>query len=277
LATLVGAALLALGANAFAGVDGTYNPADGYTNVVQLNFQLDNGKMVKDPGTLAWRVDGNGNVYVAFVQPLSINDNTYGTNSIGWGNTSHSFSNLVGSDKGHFDFKNGAGQTVMSFDLDYISLNKTNGTYSSAGVTGGDGRITIGSASNVLQWGTSLGYNLNTLGYSQYTTNSPAATPARNPDGSIDYSKPYMNSAAPGWDYSITYEVLISAAAFGPSGFGSVSVPYAHDSPSKFGQNTIVVVPEPSTYVAMFGVFALLLFTHAKQVAKRKAAEQRRG
>jgi hypothetical protein len=277
LATLVAAVTMAFGSNAFAGVDGTYNAADGYTNVQQLNFQLDNGTMVKDPGTLAWRVDAQGNVYVAFVQPLSINDNTYGTNAIGWGSKGHTFSNLTGSDKGHFDFKNAAGQSVMSFDLDYISQNKTGGGYTSLGVTGGDGKISTGSASNVLQWGTSLGYNLNTLGYSQYTTNSPAATPQKDAQGNIDYSKPYLNSAAPGWDYSITYEVLVSAAAFGPSGFGSVSVPYAHDSPSKLGQNTIIVVPEPSTYVALFGVFALLLVTHAKQVAKRKAAERARG
>jgi hypothetical protein len=276
-ATLVAVTLIAFGSNASAGVDGTYSSNDNYTNVQQLSFQLDNGKMVADPGTLAWRVDSNGNVFVAFVQPLSINDNTYGANAIGWGKTKHSFSNLVGSDKGHFDFTNGAGQTVLSFDLDYISQSKTNkNSYTSLGVTGGDGKVQTGSASSVLQWGTSLGYDLNTLGYSQYTTDSPAATPQMDSKGNIDYSKPYLNSAAPGWDYSITYEVMISAAAFGPSGFGSVTVPYAHDSPSKFGQNTIVVVPEPSTYVAMLAVFALLLVTHAKQVTKRKVKNQTR-
>jgi hypothetical protein len=271
LAALVAVSLLAFGSTASATVDGTYTPGE-YTNVTSLSFQLDNGTAVQNPGTLAWSVDSSGNVFVAFVQPLSINDNTYGTNAIGWGSKGHKFNDLVGSDKGHFDFTNGAGQVVLSFDLDYISQNKTTGTYTSLGVTGGDGKVSKGSSSSVVQWGTSLGYDLNTLGFSQYTTNSPAATPAHNPDGSIDYSKPYSNSAAPGWDYSITYEVMISAAAFGPSGFGSVDVPYAHDSPSKFGQNTIIVVPEPSTYLGGAALIALLIGLHARAVLKKKHA-----
>src|SRR4029079_2091406 len=149
LATLVAVTLIAFGSNASAGVDGNYNSNDNYTNVQQLSFQLDNGKMVADPGTLAWRVDSSGNVFVAFVQPLSINDNTYGANAIGWGSKGHTFGNLVGSDKGHFDFTNSAGQIVLSFDLDYISQSKTNkNSYTSLGVTGGDGKVQKGSASS---------------------------------------------------------------------------------------------------------------------------------
>ena len=257
-------------------VDGVFTPSDAYSNVQSINFQLDNGHMVPDPGTLAWSTDAQGNVYVAFVQPLSINDNTYGANSIGWvdkhGHPSeHRFDNLVGSDRGHFDFFNGAGQLALSFDLDYITRGQNN-TYISMGVTGGDGRVQHGSSSNVLQWGTSLGFNLNTLGHSSFTTDSPATMPHLNPDGTIDYSQPYFDPlSAPGWVYYIEYEVQVSAAAFGASGFGHVVVPYAHDSPSKFGQNTIVVVPEASTYIA--GLFALLIafVSRIKWPSKRRA------
>jgi hypothetical protein len=296
-AAFLAAAITGVSATASAAVDGHYNPGE-YTNVTQIFFRLDNGNTVPDPGTLAWRVDASGNVFVAFVQPLSINDNTYGANSIGWtdkkGNPStHSFGNLTGSDRAHFDFTNAAGQAVLSFDLDYITKSSLGSSgFASLGVTGGDGRVDRGNAAWVVQWGTSLDYNLNNiagrgtnnnapgLGYSQYTVDSPAATPHRRADGSIDYSRPYMNSAAPGWDYNITYEVMISAAAFGPSGFGSVTVPFAHNSPSKFGQNTIPVcppsdptcIPEPSTYMAGFGICALLLGVHARQVMKRKKA-----
>jgi hypothetical protein len=232
--------------------------SDGYTNVRSLTFQLQNGTLVPDPGTLAWTTDAAGNVYAAFVQPLSINDNTYGANALGWGSHGHQFNNLVGSDKAEFDFVNGAGQKFI-YTLDYISADKNASSgFKSLGVTGGDGSVGHssvrgvtggGHTSDVLQAATSLDYDLNTLGFKTFTTNSPATTPvALNPNGTIDYSKGYNNPAsAPGWVYNIEYEVEVAGSAFGPSGFAGVTVPFAHDSPSKFGQNTIIVVPEPSS------------------------------
>lgn len=275
--TVLIAASLAVSSTASAVVvDGVFTPADAYAHVQPISFQLDNGTMVADTGTLAWSTDAQGNVYVAFVQPLSINDNSYGVNAIGWVDNKgkakkHSFGNLTGSDKGHFDFYNNAGQLVLSFDLDYISKGANN-TYTSLGVTGGDGKVKTGSSSNVLQWGTSLSYNLNTLGHSSFTTDSPATTPALNPNGTIDYSHPYADpTSAPGWVYYISYEVKVSSAAFGASGFGSVVVPYAHDSPSKFGQNQIVVVPEASTYFAGLAAILFALLSRVKWFRKRAA------
>lgn len=264
-------------------VDGMFDPNEGYTNVQSLFFQLDNGTMVKDTGTLAWSVDSSGNVFVAFVQPLSINDNTYGANSIGWGDGkkagSHSFSNLTGSDKAVFNLTNGAGQ-AMTYTLDYISQSSTASSgYASLGVTGGDGSVGGGkkgssgggSAADVLKWGSSLDYNLNHLGFKNFLTDSPATTPAHNPDGSIDYSKPYANPAnAPGWVYNIEYEFEIAASAFGPSGFGSVTVPFAHDSPSKFGQNTIIAVPEATNYLVGLAAIAFAGVFQFRQVQLRR-------
>jgi len=260
-------------------VDGIFDPNEGYTNVQSLMFQLDNGTMVKDSGTLAWSVDSQGNVFVAFVQPLSINDNTYGANSVGWVGkdgkpSTHTFGNLVGSDKAVFNLTNSAGQ-AFTYTLDYISQTSSAPSgYASLGVSGGDGRVSGASASNVLKWGTSLDYNLNKLGFKSFITDSPATTPAHNPDGSIDYSKPYANPAnAPGWVYNIEYEFEISAAAFGPSGFGSVTVPYAHDSPSKFGQNTIIAVPEATNYLVGLAAIVFAGLFHVRQAqVRRKAA-----
>ena len=268
-------------------VDGFFDPNEGYTNVQSLMFQLDNGTMVKEAGTLAWTTDSQGNVFVAFVQPLSINDNTYGANSIGWDagkkGGSHSFSNLVGSDKAVFNLTNGAGQ-AFTYTLDYISQSSSAPSgYASLGVAGGDGSVggggkkgsttPGGAVGDVVQWGTSLDYNLNKLGFKTFLTDSPATTPAHNPDGSIDYSKPYANPAnAPGWVYNIEYEFEISAAAFGPSGFGSVTVPYAHDSPSKFGQNTIIAVPEATNYLVGFAAIAFAGLFHLRQLQLRRKA-----
>lgn len=267
-------------------VDGFFDPNEGYTNVTSLMFQLDNGTMVKDPGTLAWTTDSQGNVFIAFVQPLSINDNTYGANSIGWDSGkkggSHTFSNLTGSDKAVFNLTNGAGQS-FTYTLDYISQSSSAPSgYASLGVTGGDGSVGGGkkgstgggSATDVLKWGSSLDYNLNKLGFKSFTVDSPATTASKNPDGSIDYSKGYANPAsAPGWVYNIEYELEISAAAFGPSGFAGVTVPFAHDSPSKFGQNTIIVVPEATNYLVGLAAIVFAGLFHASQArARRKAA-----
>jgi len=265
-------------------VDGIFDPNEGYTNVQSLMFQLDNGTMVKDSGTLAWTTDSQGNVFIAFVQPLSINDNTYGANSIGWdtgkkGGT-HTFSNLTGSDKAVFNLTNAAGQ-AFTYTLDYISQSSSAPSgYASLGVAGGDGSVGGGgkkgstgggAVGDVLKWGTSLDYNLNKLGFKTFLTDSPATTPARNPDGSIDYSKPYANPAnASGWVYNIEYEFEISAAALGPSGFGSVTVPYAHDSPSKFGQNTIIAVPEATNYLMGLAAIVFAGLFHARQLQLRR-------
>lgn len=284
----VALSLLLLGSTASAVVvDGIFDPNEGYTNVTSLQFQLQNGSMVKDPGTLAYTTDASGNVYAVFVQPLSLNDNTYGANSIGWGKTSHTFSSLTGSDKAQFNFMNGAGQTLI-YTLDYFSADKNSASgYSTLGVLGGDGSVgkdnfssvakgsTVGGkSSDVLKWGTSLDYNFNKLGFKQFTTDSPATTPGGlNPDGTIDYSKPYNNPAsAPGWVYYISYEIEISAAAFGPSGFAGITVPAAHDSPSKMGQNTIIVVPEMSNYLVGLVAVAFAGLFHVQQLRRKKAA-----
>src|SRR5262249_39255972 len=90
-------------------VDGVFTASDNYQHVQNISFQLSDGTILPNTGILAWSVDQSGNVYAAFVQPLSINDNTYGTNAIGWGSKAHKFSDLTGSDKAEFDFTNAAG------------------------------------------------------------------------------------------------------------------------------------------------------------------------
>lgn len=283
--SIAAAIALSVGTASAVIVDGVFTASDNYQHVQQIGFQLNDGTMV-GTGILAWSVDQAGNVFAAFVQPLSINDNTYGTNTVGWGSKKHTFGNLTGSDKGEFDFINTAGQRFI-YTLDYLTSSKSSSSqYGSLGVSGGDGSVAKssvknvtggGKASDVLAWGTSLDYNLNTiaghgnsnakgLGLGSFTTNSPATTPVHlNPDGTVDYSQGYNNPAsAPGWVYNISYEIEIAASAFGANGFASVWAPFAHDSPSKFGQNEILtVVPEPATtslLVAGIGTLALALY-----------------
>ena len=111
------------------------------------------------------------------------------------------------------------------------------------GVSGGEGRMNLGSASSILEWGTSIDYSLNDLGYcaggncailgTNLVVNSPATDAFYTP-----------NPTYPDWIYDVIYEVKISRGAF-TGGFGRLEVPYIHASPSKLGTNTIYALPGP--------------------------------
>lgn len=263
--------------------DGLLDPNEGYTNTQGLIF-FDQQKGTAHQGSISWHVEANGDVYAAFTMPVSLNDNTYGANSIGWDGdggkkkTEHTLQKLLGSDHAVFQFTNNAGVKVLDFKLDYITATNTSPSgFDSLGVLGGDGKMNVGNAANVLQWGTSLDYTFNQLGYSRYQVDSPLAHPQLNPDGTIDYSKPYIldDLTAAGWIFPIIYEVKVAGAAFGPSGFGGVRIPEAHNSPSKTGTNTVPVIPEPSTLSIAGGFFLLIgAFEWARSRRRARAATE---
>jgi hypothetical protein len=100
-------------------------------------------------------------------------------------------------------------------------------------VTGGDGKMIKGNASSVLFADTSLTENLRQAQFqSGYLVNSPAET---SPNSGV--------SVPAGWDYINSYTVVVSKNAFGAAGFGSVSIPYVHNSPSKKGKGAITPTP----------------------------------
>lgn len=177
-------------------------------------------------GTLSTQVMANGDVKVIFRQSLNVVDNTYGTNaSSGWGTKGHTFSNLTGSDKAEFAFTNRAGTKVLDATLDYISASSAFPSgYGTLGVAGGDGSLSTGSAANILSFDTTFSATLNKPQFrTGYTVNS---APAPNAD----------------WEYVDGYTIVVSHNAFGTSGFGGVTVPLVHDSPSKLGQNAITPI-----------------------------------
>ncbi len=183
----------------------------------------------KETGTIITQVLPNGNIQATFIQSFAVNDNTYGVNSIGWGSKVHKFSNLTGSDKAEFQFKNGAGQVVLDFQLDYISSAPTSlypSGYGTLGVTGGDGKMQTGDVADVVFTTTSLTENLNKPPFlnnlAQYTVNSPA-----------------LNDPNSGqWEYRMIYTAVVSQAAFGASGFGGVMIVDQHNSPAKIDKFT---------------------------------------
>jgi hypothetical protein len=175
----------------------------------------------------------NGDVEVTY-QQFGINDNTYGSGS-DWG---HQFKSMLGSDKAQFIFTDGNGNVVLDFLCDYLTAaSGTAAGYACLGATGGDGKLTTGDAAWILSATTSLAENLKTY----------AGTAGYPTVGGINLwqNSPASNASPFGaWDFINSYTVVISKAAFGTAGFGSVAIGEVHNSPHRCGpSNAIVPVP----------------------------------
>jgi hypothetical protein len=140
-------------------------------------------------------------------------------------------------------FKNGNGQVVNDFFIDYLSAKTgTPSGYASLGVAGGDGSLVSGPAP--LSWDTSLAMDLNNTGYFAGGAQTAATLPP-NTNGSnllinspptlsnADYTLATPNPWTNGWEFRDLYTVTVSNSIFGASGFGAVTVPFVHNSPSK--------------------------------------------
>jgi hypothetical protein len=157
-------------------------------------------------------------------------DNTYGSSAVAWP-SGHSFSQLVGSDNLQMALYDANNVKKMEFKLDYITASSTVASgYKCLGVTGGEGQMVLGNASDVVSATTSLDKNLNTYGYN-LTANSPLSNSSYTP-----------NANYPNWIYDVWYEVTVNLAPFGSAGFGRPVITSIHASPSKTGSNTEVVV-----------------------------------
>jgi hypothetical protein len=178
-----------------------------------------------------WHTNADGTVTIKASFSKTFADNTYGANAIGWP-SGHTFNELVGSDHVRMRFTDMNGTVFFDGKIDYITAS--GGGYDTLGVTGGDGRIYLGSASDVTNVRTSIAENFNTLGCA-FTTDSPATDE--------NYTPP---ASCPGWDYTFWYEVTLDPSSFGPAGFGWPTIDVVHASPSKTGLNTEPVAPGPS-------------------------------
>ncbi|MEJ7594181.1 MAG: hypothetical protein WKF77_21795 [Planctomycetaceae bacterium] len=214
---------------------GTLDPGETWTYTatvtppIQLTANNVNG-YTGPAGMLTSQKLANGDFRITYRQSTNVNDNNYAASGYAptW-NRTHTFNDLVGSDKAGFELKNKNGATVMKFYMDYVTASSTQETageyasfsgYRSLGVTGGDGSISVGTSSNLYNFDSTLEVNLNRAGYTTKTANSPLGDS--------------------NWDYINGYSFTVKAAAFGTAGFGSLSIFDQHNSPSKLGVNSFV-------------------------------------
>jgi hypothetical protein len=151
------------------------------------------------------------------------------------GRGGHTFRDLLGSDHAELQLLDANANVVVQFKLDYISASEaaTSG-FDSLGVSGGEGRLIAGDEAMLLASTTSLARNLEACGLSEFVEDSPATDESYTP-----------NPEALEWDYRVSYEVWVTADAFGSAGFGSALIELVHASPSKLEGNSVDVTPAP--------------------------------
>ena len=238
-------------------VDGVISQTEGYTETYDILVTLhkkDNPDITIDPGKLYLHQDpATKDLYFGIVLPKSLVDNTTGANSIGWDNEKdgkHKFDSLVGSDKALLSFYDTEeifpeGATpVFSFKMDYITKTSKRGEpleYDSLGVLGGDGGVLVGSSASLLEWGTSLDYNINTKGYELFV-DSPATDASYTP-----------NPSYPDWEFAVIFEGRVDGDIFSTPGQYGVSVDGFHFSPNKFKgyKSELLLTPEPMSMLLM--------------------------
>ncbi len=200
----------------------------------------------------------NGDLKATYIQSFSVNDNTYGTGVIGWPGNNHKFDHLRTSDQVEFRFVDRNNKVVLDFRFDYLTAT-TSATvpatgqvlsypsgYGTKGPFGGDGAMVSGNSNNIVWFSTSISENLNEAANLPYKSSLTVNSPTKLVSGNvvIDTTK-----APGGWDHLNSYTVIIKGSTFGTAGFGGLSIPSQHNSPSKLGCEEIT--PKPTTSVVV--------------------------
>jgi len=127
-------------------VDGRFDPGEGYTLGHYVNIEVEGGRrsgnIPADDGVLwVYRDFATADLFANLTQPLTLVDNSYGDNSIGWGSSApsgknHNFTNLKGSDKAQVTITDADGDILLDFIMDYLSeSSSTSSGYASLGVS----------------------------------------------------------------------------------------------------------------------------------------------
>ena len=216
-----------------------FNNADGYVLFAEGYEDAHSKDCVGncDVGIVGLATDASF-LYLMFAQQLSVIDNSYGTNDVGW---THTFANLTGSDNATFLLMNGP-TTLWNADIDYMT--NSGPPWVSAGYgndggfiggTGGSGALVAYATS--LQWDLAAGNN--TCG--TQIVNSPDIDGVANTNSpNSAYFNNQTNPNCGTWVFPVIYELKLSLSALGlaPNAnpntvHGYLDVTAVHNSPSK--------------------------------------------
>lgn len=201
-----------------------------FTKTIYLALKLYSVDAYGDASThtLVTQALPNGNIQVTLLEDMSLVDNTYGSSSSpDWGSQGNSPFNHLGQDSAEFQFVDGAGNLVLDFAADYVSLSMQYPSgVGTAGISGGAGHLFYGSASNIVSIDTTITDDLNSNGnQTAFLWNSP-------PTG-------YQN-----WNFQCGYTVVIKGSCFGKYGFGGCSIKNIQHGRCKTG-NSYHCTPAP--------------------------------
>lgn len=228
-------------------IDGKFDLSEGYTTGYYVNFNVEDTGPISYQGEL-WTHQNSTGLSVAFIQPKSLVDNSYGANAVGWGSIAHPFDKLIGSDKAQFSFTDRGGFEVLNVTLDYLEGTGTyvdkrgnikvdrNAPLYVSGLTGRDSAVDVGLASDLIASATSLEWNYNNLGG---LTDPHFGKDSYSPLTSSDTSYTVTESGYENWIFDVIYEFKIDSGVFGTNGFGGMEIIVVHDSPNKLGKNKV--------------------------------------
>lgn len=249
-------------------LDGRSEGYGEYSMGYYVDYALENDSRFTATGEL-WLSEDNDNLYVAFVEPLSLVDNSYGAkddvnNSVDWWKNReqgrdrvHTFKDLKNSDMAGFTFRDKeTSEKLLAIEVDYISEDD-NGGFASHGVEGGDGQV-VSSKAKAYEQGdivaiTSLQYNYELFGEDHpelfgENAHSPETEYNTGEWGSIDYNgsdndpdndadDAYVttNGALSGWIFDVVYEFKVDKDLLAGNGIDGLKLTdlVAHVSPYK--------------------------------------------
>lgn len=241
--------------------------AEGYDQGWNISFELDSGDLI--PGGELFMLDTSERLYVGFIAPLDINDNTYGANvASDWGSTEHTLKKLEGSDKWELEDFPVQGGDDLEIKLDYIE--EDGGVYDArVEKFKQDGNLDA----SAIEFETSLSYNYEILGLTQYFENDDDDSPSMSGG---DYM---FDAPAQQWIPHIMFEWSIGKDAFDGT-FGAQDLlnntGMFHMSPNKLDQNALPLIPttpiDPTSAPVPGTMFLLSLGLAGLAVSTRRRA-----
>ncbi len=250
-------------------IDGILSPGDNYSHGFAVSADIERGPTIHD-AELYLHKGSNGDMSVLLRFPRSLNDNSYGDNSIGWGKgvapsgKNHNYKDLTGSDTTEFVVKlaagaggggdgdggdgsgsgsgsgggNGGVGSVFGADGFHFVLDFIQDGNPLVHGLDGEGEVISGKASDLLAAETSFSRN-----YSIYGQSHPGffSDNASSPAASNNYI--VLNPTFSEWEFSIIYEFKIKGSSMGnwdPSDPSSViAIGTSHHSPNKIAKNKV--------------------------------------